>query len=246
MATQRETVAAEDGLARSAMQHDPPDLSRHPDGRLLALMSGQGAGAQTAREAWAEFYRRHAGYLYAVCLRAYGRLLGGEPGVEGLVSDAFLAVFQRGAATFKPGGSGNPDAARRHVRAWLGQIARRLVLVRLRQRRLQPEDLVDAVGCRVFPSRTAPQPRAGDELVLRVRRAMEAVLTERERDLVATRMQFYDPEETQQRLTPEVLADLAQRWQTTPENLRQSYHRALGKIRKTLESESCGSPDEKT
>jgi RNA polymerase sigma factor (sigma-70 family) len=229
------------------MQHEPPpDLSRTVDDHLLVMMTWQGRRVDTAREAWAEFYRRHAGYLYAVCLRAYGRLLGGEPGVEGLLSDTFLAVFQRGAATFQPSGSSDPDTARRHVRAWLGQIARRLVLFRLRRRRLQPEDVVDAVVCQAFPARTVQEPRGDDEAVRRVRRAMEVVLTERERDLVSTRMQFYNPEKDQQRLEPEVLRDLAQRWRTTPENIRQVYHRALAKIRKALESESCGNADERT
>jgi RNA polymerase sigma factor (sigma-70 family) len=218
--------------------NNPPDLSRETDANLLTMMTWCGRDDQAAREAWAEFYRRHAGYLYAVCLRAYRRLLGGEAGVEALVSDTFLAVFQRGAATFQACGSPDQETARRRVRAWLGQIARRLALLQLRQRRATTEDLAEAVSCRI-PARTAAAQPVDGQAAQRVCRAMQKVLSERERDVLATRMQFYDPERNQQRMEPEVLRDLARRWQTTPENVRQVYHRALAKLRQALETREC-------
>jgi RNA polymerase sigma factor (sigma-70 family) len=221
----------------SAVQHESPpnDLSRDADDILLAVIARR-EDQTAAREAWAEFYRRHVRYVYAVCLRAYCRLLGGEAGVEALVSDTFLAVFQRGASTFRSSGSNDPEVMRKHVRAWLGQIARRLALLHLRRERARPEDLAGAVRWRSVLPRSEEPPGAAGEDVRRVRHAMETVLSERERDVLCTRMQFYDPEKAQQRLESQTLRDLANRWQTTPDNIRQVYHRAIAKIRQAVES----------
>ena len=59
-----------------------PGMAGEGDADLLGYMSMSGDDPASARDAWAEFYRRHADYLYAVCFRAYGPLLGGEAGLD--------------------------------------------------------------------------------------------------------------------------------------------------------------------
>jgi hypothetical protein len=71
-----------------------PGFGGETDADLLAYMSMGGEDPVAARGAWSEFYRRHAEYLYAVCLRAYGPLLRGEAGVCDLVAETFKRVYE--------------------------------------------------------------------------------------------------------------------------------------------------------
>lgn len=53
------------------------DLSEESDYDLLEMMNWKESDPDVAREAWAEFYRRHIRYLYFVCLRHTRGLAGG-------------------------------------------------------------------------------------------------------------------------------------------------------------------------
>jgi RNA polymerase sigma factor (sigma-70 family) len=213
--------------------HQKPDLTSDNDADLLVQISWRGEEPELAREAWAELYRRHAQFLYAACRRACGNRLGGEAGVENVVSETFKHVFVHAAAKFHPGNSKAPEQVRRHVRAWLARVAQRIVLQALRgqeKRREMPLDIETRSG--MVTSRGS-DPGTLDE-AKRVRDAVERVLDQREQDVVWERMQFYDPTNGSQRLPPDVLQDLAARWKTTSQSLRQIYHRALQKIENEL------------
>ena len=217
---------------------EPADES---DADLLIYMSMADDDAAGARAAWEEFYRRHCAYLYAVCLRAYGDLLGGEPGAADLVAEAFMRAYEH-ADTFDAGGVADGDALRRQVRAWLGRIAHRLAQTVLRGRGRLPTRLLEhdqwqqiAEGERGDP---ADSPRA--------RLAREALLslTEREQMVLCATFQWYQPGQEHQRLPNDVAADLSETLQTTPENLRQVRRRALRKVRAYIDRHAGGHPSE--
>jgi RNA polymerase sigma-70 factor, ECF subfamily len=204
-----------------------PDLSADPDDDLLVFMTWKQDDPAVACEAWAEFYRRHAPYLFGVCYKAFGKTLKTRHRVSDLVTDVFKRVYEH-AESFKPSGLKCREAMRKRVRAWLGTIARRMFLDRLPPKDAPPECQLDQDHWQ-----NIAQPEAGEEsggpLIAVVKAAMEK-LTEREREVLRVTVHWYDPSSDYQRLPNEVAAELAKRLGTTPENLRKIRERALAKI----------------
>ena len=188
---------------------------------------GAAVRSRRGRSAWEEFYSRHATYLYAVCFRAYGCLLGGEPGVCDLVADTFRRAYEH-AGTFDDGGVTDSTRQRIRARAWLGRIAQRLVQSALRSRSKTPMRFLDQREWQNLAQARPRAPGAGPQIE-RVREALMA-LPEREQLVLRVTMQWYRPGELHQRLPNEVTNDLARTLQTTPENLRQIRRRALRKV----------------
>jgi DNA-directed RNA polymerase specialized sigma24 family protein len=180
-----------------------------------------------SKAAWEEFYSRHASYLYAVSLRAYGALLGGEAGVCDLVADTFRRAYEH-ADTFDDGGVTDPERQRLRTRAWLGRITQRLVQSTLRGQSRTPMRFLDQDE---WQNVAQPQPRAAEDMTHteQVRKALMA-LSERERLVLQVTLQWYRLGEGHQRLPNDVAGDLARTLQTTPENLRQIRRRAMRKV----------------
>lgn len=206
------------------------------DADLLGYMSMDKDDPASARDAWAEFYRRHAEFLYAVCFRAYGALLGGEAGVCDLVAETFKRVYEH-AARFDAAGLIEAEALRRRTRAWLGRVAQRLVQDALRGRRRLPAKELSAEAWQNVP----PPPRApGDPEKIRAVRAAIDTLSPKEQMVLRATMQWYQPDRDNQRLPNDVAAELAATLATTPENLRQIRRRAMRKIKACLHGRPPG------
>jgi RNA polymerase sigma factor (sigma-70 family) len=194
-------------------------------------MAGAEAEPSCARAAWEAFYLRHVDYLHAVCLRAYGALLGGEAGAADLAADTFRRAYEK-AGTFDPGGIADPDRLRLRTRAWLGRIAQRLAMEVLRARARLPAALEEQEWQQI-----AREPAAGDrqapgpgaERIALVRRAIES-LSEREQIVIRVTFQWAEPGAAHPRLPNRASAELAEAIGTTPENLRQIRRRARRKI----------------
>jgi DNA-directed RNA polymerase specialized sigma24 family protein len=201
------------------------------DGDLVVYMSLGKDDVPASRAAWEEFYSRHATYLYAVCLRAYGAFLGGEPGVCDLVADTFHRAYEH-AGTFDDGGIKNPDRQRLRARAWLGRIAQRLVQSTLRSQSRVPTCFLAQDDWQNL-GQAQPRTTEGPAQIEWVREAFLA-LSEREQLVLRVTLQWYRPGEEHQRLPNDVASDLARTLQTTPENLRQIRHRALRKAESFL------------
>ncbi|MDY7011939.1 MAG: sigma-70 family RNA polymerase sigma factor [Planctomycetota bacterium] len=204
-----------------------PELANESDADLLVYMAMADDDPACARAAWEVFYRRHAEYLYRVCLRAYGGILGGEAGVADVVAEAFRAAYEN-AHMFEPAGIADADRLRLRARAWLGWIARRIVQDILRGRGRLPTRELEPDRWQQVPAieRAGGGPSAKEGLV---RQAVES-LSEREQLVIRTTFQWYRPEKQHQRLPNDIAADLAETLGTTPENLRQIRSRAMKKI----------------
>src|SRR4051794_21502782 len=104
----------------------PLDMSAEGDGDLLAYMSMAGEFPAHGREAWAEFYRRHAAFLYLMWRNAVVGLSRPPILAEDLVADSFMRAFERAGAYCEPSGL-DADGKRRNALAWLSQIAQILI-----------------------------------------------------------------------------------------------------------------------
>ena len=208
------------------------NFANRTDADLMDYMSMSDEDPSTAREAWSEFYRRHVDYLYGVCRHAYEPVLGGEAGVEDIVAETFHRAFRK-AALFDAKGIEDPVRIRRRTRAWLGRIAQRLVLDTLRGAQRLPTSHL-GTGTWENIQEQPSHPARDDKLIRQVRDALKK-LSEKEQIVIRITFEWYQPGRPHQRLPNDVVADLAETLETTPENLRQIRRRALKKIRALLE-----------
>ena len=208
------------------------ELSAESDAELLAYMAMASDDPAGARNAWETFYLRHVDYLYAVCLRAYGSVLGGPQGAADLVADTFKRAYEH-AGKFDAGGIEDAERLRRRMRAWLGRIAQRLAQTALRGRGKLPTQMLQQEHWQQVAPAESPGP-ADPQRIGRVRQAI-AGLSAREQTVIRVTFQWYQAGKDHQRLPNDVAAELAETLQTTPENLRQIRRRALRKIKAFLE-----------
>jgi RNA polymerase sigma factor (sigma-70 family) len=204
---------------------------RVSDAELLERVSRRATNAVSARSAEAEFYERHARYLYCVLVQRVRRplaLSGRE--VEDLVQETFFRAFAR-ASTFSAGDAWDEDSERRRSRAWLGRIAQRLLADWLADvREVSASPYLDTLA---EPEAAPPSSRSPK---LRLMREALDTLNERERDVLRVAALYFRPGEEHQRLPNDVSAELARRWQTTNENIRAIRSRATKKLKHYLDA----------
>lgn len=207
------------------------DFASESDDDLLVYMAWRHEDAEHAAGACSELFKRHRAFLITVVRNAYRDVLG-EEGVEDVVMGTFLRAIE-GASTYQPRGAGDPEAARRNVRAWLGQIAKNVAMDVFREPDaripLAPADLPDNIPAPL----TLPSGQTREEEC--VRDVLES-LPERERCVALVTAQHSDGSAGPQRLPNGVAADLARAFNTTPENIRQIRKRVFAKIKAAVES----------
>ncbi len=207
-------------------------LSEEADNQLLVRMRMRDEDPSAAREAWAEFYRRHVEYLYRVCRRAYSGVLD-EAGIRDLAQDTFIRAYER-AETFDSGELTDPEKLRLRARAWLGKIALNILRTMLRG---QAGTSTHSLEWEEWEKVPEPPPAVNSNSIESglVRNAL-ATLPEREQHVLRVTYQWYRPDKKHQRLPHGVVANLAETLGTTPVNIRQMRSRALKKIEQYLRS----------
>jgi DNA-directed RNA polymerase specialized sigma24 family protein len=208
----------------------PLNLAAASDGDLLALM-GRKEDTDLARAAWGAFYSRHVTFLSYVCSRAYGRRLGTH-GVEDLVADTFRRAYTHGAPTYQSDVLESSEVQLRRVQGWLTTIAEHLACEILAGSNLERTHFEQEEWQNVPEKAHETVP----EITADVRHVMQSILTEREADVLWTTLHWHDPTKEHQKLPEAVLSNLAKRWKTTPDNIRQIRSRALRKLKDALES----------
>jgi RNA polymerase sigma factor (sigma-70 family) len=143
---------------------------------------------------------------------------------EDLVHDTFQRACDR-AITFRPSTAETDVERQRWTRAWLGKIARNLLLELLRAR---PEILTGDMDAESERQRDS-EPPSHHQRKLRALGDALASLTEREQDVLRVTAMYYRAS-AHQRLPNEVSEELAARWQTSNENIRAIRSRALKRI----------------
>jgi len=219
-----------DGLSQAARTQET-DLSNESDADLLTYISWRDDEEEedAARDAWGQFYLRHFKLVSAICLKAYKPQMG-EAGVEDIVSDTFLRIWTHGAATFKTSET-DPDKLRKLIGVWLGKIAQNLFLMQLRGQEKMPEVAFDETEHACEEATPLSEER---EIQCEQLRGVLDSLKERERDVLMARLSNYHRSGGKQQFDPEVLADLAERYQITKDAVRQIYCRTMKKVKDQL------------
>lgn len=219
-----------------SVQAPRPRLS---DAELLEQVSQRAADGGAARGAEAEFYARHAGYLYAVLMQRARRplaLSGRE--VEDLVQETFFRAFAR-AKTYNAGDTSDEDGGRRRSRAWLGRIAQRLLADWLAGAR----EVSASPYLETLAEPDAPPPSSRSPRLRLMSEALDS-LSERERDVLRVSALYFRAGEQHQRLPNAVSAELARRWGTSAENVRAIRSRALKKLKDYLQPRLTASKED--
>jgi RNA polymerase sigma factor (sigma-70 family) len=213
----------------------PLDMSAEGDGDLLAYMSMQGEFPRHAREAWAELYRRHAGYMHHVCGKLLATLPRPPTTAKDLVNDTFLRAYRKAGTYCEPSGL-DQDGKRRYVRAWLSRVASRLIQDLLRAvPEGGPERQLDDEGWNEQAAPVACEKPVPPTVLAVLEEVLQNDLDEREREVLRKTYQYWVPGRAAQRLPNKVAEELAQQLGTTSENLRKIRQRAMKKVREGLE-----------
>jgi RNA polymerase sigma factor (sigma-70 family) len=203
------------------------DLSKKMDGELLMLIAQRHDGWE---DAFRVFYERHREYLFYICNRKYCHELGADA-VQDLVQDTFVRVLEK-AHTFRADDTLSPDASLRRTRGWLQRIAENLFNDHHRRNTSIPtEPLTDAhIVHTSMPAENDSQDSQDSKQMKIIKDALNS-LTEREQDIMRTVYQWYD---SGKNLPEHVIEELTQRYDTTPENIRQILSRARKKVREFI------------
>ncbi len=209
---------------------NPPPLS---DAELLEQVSARKVDPLRARRAEAEFYERHARYLYAVLMRrAKGPLALTGAEVEDLVQETFFRAFERAHTSRAATRRVRSSRAEREVGS--GGSRRHLLADWLEGRR----EIAASPFLETVLGRDEDAPRSSRSPRRELVRAALDELSERERDVLRVSALYHRPGEEHQRLPNAVAAELATRWGTTGENIRAIRSRAMKKLRDILTARS--------
>lgn len=186
-----------------------------------------------AREAFGEFYQRHATWLYGRLRRtnAYG-LLRSMDAIQDVVQETFYRAY-KGANTFDPTLVTDPSCLEALVRGWLGGIANRVIADMLKRsepdivKSLRPEPRQSAWG-------NATGESIPDSVVVKALQEELQKLSPLQRDILATAELYYQPDRNYQRLPNGVAKKLAEKHSTSSDNIRQVRRRTMNVLRKKL------------
>lgn len=205
----------------------------------LALAQEDPAGA---RLAWAEFYERHAKYLYPVFMQRFaGRFV--DDSIETLVEDTLIKAFEK-ANTFEPKPGQDRISQENHVRGWLGTIASRLLIAEYRRHRGLELVYADKVGgndkdgwdavaneaARIQQRQDAHRDEFWERRIRYVQEAYDEILNDTEREIFNVTVEHEAPGQAHQRLPNGVAKELAAALATSPDNIRQIRKRARKKV----------------
>lgn len=206
------------------------------DVKLLEdIASARGDHADpVAREAFGEFYQRHAAWLYKrLCRTSAFGLLRPMDAVHDVVQETFYRAF-KGAKTFDPNFVSDPRRLEALVRGWLGGIANRVIADMLRQ----PEPrAVESI--RLEPRQPAwaddSDEATPESPVVKALQDELKKLSPLQQDIIAAAEFYYQPDTTYQRLPNGVTTRLAEKHSTSSDNIRQVRRRTMASLRKKLQ-----------
>ncbi len=202
--------------------------------RLLSLMAARNNDSSLADQAFTEFYGRHKDYVLRVTYKAANGLMDdGEK--SDLVQETFIKAYEK-AHTFRGMALDDVIQERKLARAWLGKIARNILIDWLRKKKgallLSYDD--EKIKYEAERQRTIGGfPKSSEHYL--VQEALEQ-LTEKERQILRLAALKYTPGDRELRIPASDLGELAKTYNVSKDSIRQTKKRAKEKVRMYLES----------
>lgn len=208
------------------------NMAAEPDDGLMLYI---GAGTPEERAAaFSELYGRHGKYLYNR-IAAWCRMNGAHMlDTESVFHDVMWDIYNKSAASYEPRGNGDANAERANLRAWMGTSAENAIKTQLKLNgpALYPVAIesLEEIGKEPFvlPADMLEDEVLSEQMILLVT-ALET-LSDKEQAAIRLLWLEKDWRKPAARLNAGVTRKIASALGTTPENLRQIYHRAMKKL----------------
>ncbi|MDW8465952.1 MAG: sigma-70 family RNA polymerase sigma factor [Chloroherpetonaceae bacterium] len=193
--------------------HFNEEMHHKTDGELLQIVAER---SPRSEHAFAAFYNRYIEYVFFICKRKYGTQLC-EDEICDLVQETFVRVFER-ADTFCEEAKLAEDERRRRTQGWLQRIMANIFIDRKRRNQsIVTQPLPEGAENLFIAAEDSGEETQLSKKMQLVQQAI-ASLPERDQDIVRTIYQWYEPSK---KLPSTVIAELVERYQTTPENIRK-------------------------
>lgn len=202
-------------------------MENKSDGELLQIVAGEPDNPR-ADAAFRVFYNRHIDYVFFICKSKYGKQLCDAEIVD-LVQETFVRVYEK-AATFREDATLQEREQRKRTHLWLQRIMEHILIDRYRRHQSVPTQPLSEQMEDIPSNEEEGETVESDEMRL-IKQALE-MLPERDREVLRTVFLWYEPNK---KLPSHVIADLVERYQTTPENIRKIVSRAKKRIREFIE-----------
>ncbi len=199
---------------------------------LILRMADKTSDWEGAEAALVIFFNRHHRLLKGFAEKNNYRSLGFDP--ENFVLQTFHKAFEK-AGTFDAPADLSPEQLQRKVRSWLFKIAKNEFLMEFRKGLNKSEEMRDP-ELMLPPDEDELEEEKGGLTgkAASVRMFLDG-LTEGDRQLLETSMNFYDYKARKVVIPEDILKGLANALATTPEGIKQKRKRLLQKLKEYLE-----------
>lgn len=205
-------------------------FTKESDEDLLVIMSIK-EDLQASNQAFNEFYRRFYHFTYGMLVKVTSKLPNPEELRDSVFQNTMISVYKY-CNTFSTRGEKDPKRIRRMIHGWLIKIAKKelFALLENREKIVDPKELdfhIKQIDEDEIDSEADPP--SYDEQI--VEEAFQ-LLSERDRHIFKTYWLYYEKGNGDQarNLPPDVLNDLAAKYETTPMNIRKIIERAKKKV----------------
>lgn len=205
------------------------------DEDLLVIISMKD-DEKSSNLAFNEFHRRFKRFIFGMAIKVTANLPNSEELRDAVYQNTLINVNQY-CDSFSSEGEMDPKKVRRRIHGWLVKIAKIELLALLRDREavIDPEGL----GDNYFDSIDQEAEETDDQISYNeeiIRKALSP-LKDRDQHVFMTYWLYYEPGEKSQakNLPPEILEELAAKYETTSANIRQIIGRSKKKVFAYLE-----------
>lgn len=203
---------------------------------LFLIMSMKNDDLASAESAFNEFHRRYIKYIYKIVWNyghSFTKVYGLEI-IEATVNNTFLTIYEK-ADLFIQIDSLKDIAKENRVKGWIGKIAQTEFYMLLRDERKAKEKVDYNSEAEVFINDIPEEEPEEVKKTLEMKLLLNALnsLPERDKEILMVLMKY---EESGKYTPTEVLEELCNMYNTTPENIRKIKSRSIAKIKTIVES----------
>lgn len=211
-------------------------LINESDEDLLVIISMKD-DIDSSNLAFEEFHRRFKRFIYGMAIKVTANLPNSDELRDAVFQNTLVNVHKY-CESFSTEEESEPEIIKRKIHGWLVKIAKNelLSLLRGQQPVVDPEELNNGIswGANVLDEEVSDELSYNEQIVGEALK----LLKDRDQHVFMTYWLYYEMGEGSQakNLPTEVLEELAAKYDTTPENIRQIISRSKKKVFEYLET----------